>query len=57
MIIKDMKTRLLELTRENAALRAQLAQEHEKVQFLGLLTADVDLDALTEEEDGDERVL
>ena len=51
MIIKDTKKRILELTRENDRLRAKLEKEHEKVQFLVLLTADIDLDALTDEED------
>ena len=51
MIIKEMKTRILELTRENGRLRAQLENEREKLQFLGLLAADVDLDELTEEDD------
>lgn len=53
MIIKDMKARLLELTRENGRLRAQLENEREKLQFLGLLAADVDLDELTEEAEDD----
>ena len=53
MIIKEMKTRILELTRENGRLRAQLENEREKLQFLGLLTADVDLDELTDEEGDD----
>lgn len=48
-IIKNTAQRLLELQRENAALQAQLEKEHEKLQFLGLLAADVDLDELTKE--------
>ena len=48
-IIKSTAQRLLEAQRENAELRAQLEREHEKMLFLGLLAADVDLDELTEE--------
>ena len=48
-IIRSTAERLLETQRENAALRAQLEREREKLQFLGLLAASVDLDELTEE--------
>ena len=53
-IIKSTAQRLLEAQRENAELRTKLEKEHEKMQFLGLLAADVDLDELTEEEAQDD---
>lgn len=52
-IIKSTAQRLLEAQRENDELRTELEREHEKLQFLGLLTADVDLDELTEEAQND----
>ena len=54
MIVKDAKTRVIELSQENERLRAELARERETLQFLGLLAADVDLDELMEEVRGDE---
>ena len=54
-IIKSTAQRLLELRRENEELRAQLEREHEKLQFLGLLAADVDLDELAEEAQDDDK--
>ena len=55
-IIKSTSQRLAEAQRENERLTAQLAKEKEKVQFLGLLAADVDIEELmaddAEEEEG-----
>ena len=51
-IIKNMRAALAEERRKNEVLEAQLAKEKEKVQFLGLLAADVDIDELM----GDEEV-
>ena len=53
-IIKSTAQRLLEAQRENDELRTELEREHEKLQFLGLLVADVDLDKLTEEAQDDD---
>lgn len=49
-IIKNPKIALAEERRKNEALRAELAKEKEKVQFLGLLAADIDIDELMNEE-------
>lgn len=37
------------LLRQNEALQAQLAKEREMVQFLGLLTADIDIEDLMDD--------
>ena len=50
-ILKTVRQQLLEERRKNEALTAQLAKEKEKVQFLGLLAADVDIDELMNEEE------
>ena len=59
MIYKNMQTRLAEAQRDNEQLRAELAAEHEKVQFLALLAADIDIDTLMTEEEAqnNERIL
>ena len=49
-ILKTVRQALLEERRKNEALTAKLAKEQEKVQFLGLLAADVDIDELMEED-------
>lgn len=57
-ILKTVRQALLEEHRKNEALTAALAKEREKVQFLGLLAADVDVDELmSEEEEDGEHVL
>ena len=48
-IIKNIRRALIEERMKNEELTAQLAKEKEKVQFLGLLAADVDVDELFEE--------
>lgn len=53
-ILKSVRQALLEERRKNEALTAQLAKEREKVQFLGLLAADVDMDELMSEEETDD---
>ena len=50
-IIKSTRDALREERRKNEVLTAQLAKEREKVQFLGLLAADVDIDELMEDEE------
>lgn len=45
-IIRTLKQRVMETQRENEQLQAALAKEREKVSFLGLLAADVDIDEL-----------
>ncbi len=50
-ILKTVRQQLLEERRKSEALTAQLAKEKEKVQFLGLLAADVDIDELMNEEE------
>ena len=50
-ILKTVRQQLLEERRKSEALMAQLAKEKEKVQFLGLLAADVDIDELMNEEE------
>lgn len=56
-ILKTVRQALLEERRKNEALTAALAKEREKVQFLGLLAADVDVDELMKEDDDGEHVL
>lgn len=52
-ILKNARKALQEERRKNEALEAQLAKEREKIQFLGLLAADIDIDELmNDEEDG-----
>jgi hypothetical protein len=50
-IIKDTKKMLIEERRKNEVLEAALAKEKSKVQFLALLTADIDIDELMEEDE------
>lgn len=50
-ILKSVRQQLLEERRKNEALTAALAKEQEKVQFLGLLAADVDIDELMSDEE------
>ena len=50
-IIKSTRDALREERRKNEVLTAQLAKEREKVQFLGLLAADIDIDELMEDEE------
>ena len=50
-ILKSVRQQLLEERRKNEALTAALAKEREKVQFLGLLAADVDIDELMSDEE------
>ena len=50
-ILKSVREALSEERRKNEVLTAQLAKEREKVQFLGLLAADVDIDELMEDEE------
>ena len=54
-IIQTTKQQLRALRRENAALRASLAAQRELLDFVALAAADIDLEALLEE-DGDETV-
>lgn len=48
-ILKNPKKALAEERRKNEALEAALAKEKEKVQFLGLLAAGVDIDDLMDD--------
>lgn len=50
-IIKSTRKALWEEQRKNEALKAQLAKEREKVQFLGLLAADIDIEQLMDDEE------
>ena len=45
-VVKSDKQALWEERRKNEMLEALLAKEREKVQFLGLLAADIDIDEL-----------
>ena len=49
-IIQTTKQQLRALRRENAALRAQLANQRELLDFVALAAADIDLEALLEED-------
>lgn len=48
-ILKNPQKALAEERRKNEALEAALAKEKEKVQFLGLLAAGVDIDDLMDD--------
>ena len=45
-IIKKTSQQILDARRENERLKAELSKEKEKVQFLGLLLGDLDIDDL-----------
>ncbi|MCR4935828.1 MAG: hypothetical protein K5990_05010 [Oscillospiraceae bacterium] len=49
-IIQTTKQQLRALRRENAALRASLTAQRELLDFVALAAADIDLEALLEED-------
>lgn len=53
MIIKSVRRQLYEARRENARLREELTKEKEITAFIGLLTADIDVNELYAEEGSD----
>lgn len=51
-IVKDPRAQLREERRKNEQLQAQVAKQKEILAFLGVLTADIDIDDLMD--DGEE---
>lgn len=52
-IIKDLRTQLREERQKNEQLQALAAKQKEALSFLGVLAADIDIDALMGEEEPD----